>query len=483
MAEPGFHSQTMNIRALTAFLFCASAVSLKPAHAQTPNREFESRRPWIHTSLPSASCGERGIAVGIFPPAVPRYPEGAPVVIFVPGGADRGSAEALPGYAGLGFVEVRFAFPGGGRGEWTSGGTYDHRGPACIRALADVIAFACGKTADQQGRRITALVPGTTVLTSMVGIEGSSHGGNACGLAMATHGKEFPELAFYASMESPYGEGAVNVELGGRDDRLNPAYDAGTGRLDLSKLAWSADLQPGPGKRWRQSAGNPNLKGGLFFDVNGDGKFAEGTDYAANAFPADLGKGTLVWYTPRLIREADARHLFGDPRPTHIPTLDEAVEFWHWRDAAPSIPNAVRNCPNLAVIVYANQRDHVQIAPDHPHIVTQVEGYRKAGAKFVRLNADRCYVERVTAGIPPARGLAFPDNEAGKEWTRQTIGTGLEPPELPLGIYMKAVVCELADRTHAKNWSNNLDRVLDPGAPWSMPQPSPNGPRRFSPAR
>lgn len=471
----------MNRPALILALLFLCAAPFQDTHAQGAETGPRPHTPWLHTFLPSPSAGDRGIAVGVFPPSVPRYPEGAPVVIFVPGGADRGSAEALPGYAGLGFVEVRFAFPGGGRGEWTSGGTYDHRGPACIRALADVIAFACGKAADQQGRRITALVPGIQVLTSIVGIEGSSHGGNACGLAMATHGKEFSELAFYASMESPYGEGAVNVELGGREDRLNPAYDPGTGKLDLATLAWSNTLAPGPGKRWRQSAGN--LKGGLFFDLDGDGRFAEGTDYAANAFPIDLGKGTRVWYTPRLIREAATRHLWGEPRPSHLPTLDEAVAFWHWRDAAPSIPEAVRNCPNIAVIVYANQRDHVQIAPDHPHIVTQVEGYRKAGAKFVRLNADRSYVERVTAGIPLARGLTFPDNEAGKEWTRQTIASGLEPPELPLGIFMKAVVCELADRTHAQNWSANLAAVLEPGAPWTMPPPPSNVPRRFSPVR
>ena len=59
------------------------------------------------------------------------------------------------------------------------------------------------------------------VLTNNIGIVGSSHGGNACGLAMLLHGSEFPDLAFYASMESPYGEGNVNVMkfmLGGPTD-------------------------------------------------------------------------------------------------------------------------------------------------------------------------------------------------------------------------------------------------------------------------
>jgi len=143
------------------------------------------------------------------------------------------------------------------------------------------------------------------------------------------------------------------------------------------------------------------------------------------------------------------------------------------RGAAEGITNAVRNCTNLAVIVYANERDHVQIAPDHPHILAQTEGYRTAGAKFVRLNADRAYVARVAANFPRERtaGLKFPDNDAGVEWTRKNIRGGLEPSELPLSLYMAAVVCELADRVHARNWSKNLDGLLYPDAPWVLPMP------------
>jgi len=113
-------------------------------------------------------------------------------------------------------VEIRFAFPGGG--------AYDYRGPYCVRALADVILFATGRLADRQGLKIQELLTKTIVLTQNVGLVGSSHGGNACGLVMATHGEEFPDLAFYASMESPYGEGNMNIELGGWDQGVNPAY-------------------------------------------------------------------------------------------------------------------------------------------------------------------------------------------------------------------------------------------------------------------
>jgi len=297
------------------------------------------RRPRILTHIPSAAAGERGIAVGVLPPLKPRYTNGAPVVIHVPGGVTTGGTEGRPEYAGLGFVEIRFAFPGGGSGEAASGGTYDYRGSDCIRALADVILFATGRLADKQGRTLQELLPNTTVLTRNVGLVGSSHGGNACGLVMAAHGEEFPDLAFYASMESPYGEGNVNIELGGRDQGVNPAYNPETGVLDLSKLAWSSDLPPGPPRRW-QSAGT-GLKGALFFDLNGDGRFSESGDFPANVFVQDLGKGMKAWYTPRLVREAERRKLYGKRRPDHIPSLAESTEYWRWRDAAGSVAAAV----------------------------------------------------------------------------------------------------------------------------------------------
>jgi hypothetical protein len=58
----------------------------------------------------------------------------------------------------------------------------------------------------------------------------------------------------------------------------------------------------------------------------------------------------------------------------------------------------------------------------------------------------------------------FPDNPAGKVWTRANITEGLEPSALPLGLSMQAAACELADRTHAGHWSPDLDAVLIPFA-------------------
>jgi hypothetical protein len=453
-----------------------------------PDRNHPGRRVFTH--IPSSVGGEQGIAVGVLIPRQPRYTNGAPIAIDVAGGVQSGSASGRPEYVGLGFVEIRFAFPGGGQGDERSGGIYDFRGPHCIRALADVIRFAMGRIADKDGRRIGELSGVIGILTNNCGIVGSSHGGNACGMAMALHGQEFADLAWYASMESPYGEGAANVELGGRDSGVNPAYDPKTGVLDISRLAWSADLSPGlRGKQ--MPVPTRGLKGAFFFDLDQDGKFSAEKDFPANCFVGDDGGGVKAWYSPRILAEAERRYLIAGQRPPHIPSLEQSKEFWRYRDAAPSIPEAVRNCTNLAVIVYANERDHVQAAPDHGHILIQVEGFRLAKARFLRLNPDRSYVGRIFASRPrPGLGFGaervrpqeeadrFPDNPAGQAFDRGNITSGLEPAQFPLNVYMQAAVCELADRTQARQWVPNLGGVIYPNAPWQgLPALPGRGPR------
>ena len=66
------------------------------------------------TRIPSEAGGDTGIAVRVLPPARPRYRSGAPIVVIVPGGHEAGNASTRGEYAACGFIEVAFAFPGGG---------------------------------------------------------------------------------------------------------------------------------------------------------------------------------------------------------------------------------------------------------------------------------------------------------------------------------------------------------------------------------
>ena len=80
----------------------------------------------------------------------------------------------------------------------------------------------------------------------------------------------------------------------------------------------------------------------------------------------------------------------------------------------------------------------------------------------------------MTLSMPMSRrDVRFPDNPAGKSWTRTNIAEGVEPSAFPLGLYMQAAVCELADRTQASDWSPNLATVLCPDAPMPAPRPPP----------
>jgi len=444
----------------------AMLVFSQPCRGQEPRRgQFQlPRRPrGIITHVRSTAGGEEGIAVSIIPPKKPRYETGAPVAISVSGGHSAGNVSGRMNVAGCGFVEMGFAFPSGGQGDAKSGGTYDYRGPKSIEALRDVILFAVGKTADKQGRKIQELVGEVKVLASNVGLHGGSHGGNACGAAMGLWGRRFPGLAWYVSMESPFGEGAVGAELGSRRERLNPAYNPKTGALDLAKLAYDADLEIRPFGGGRSSSTPlPALYGSLYFDMDDDGKCGSEDDYRLQPPVFDLGQGPKSWYSVRLLRQAERRALFGDSRPAHMPTLAEAVEFWRYRDATGLVSEAVRKVPNVAVIVVAGETDHVQIAPDHPHIRAQVNAFQKAGAQFIRLNPDRTYVEWLFDRKVPD----VPDNDAGRQYTPKTIGPALCPDgAVPKQLLSAAAICELADRVQAGNFESNLGRVLFPDAP------------------
>ena len=105
--------------------------------------------------------------------------------------------------AQCGFIEVRFAFPGGGIKGLSSGGIYDYRGNESQEALRDILQFAAGRTTDTEGRHISDLVP-IKVSSNNIG----SLGGLTAAISRCTMGK-YPDrlrfiswLAFY---ESPVG--------------------------------------------------------------------------------------------------------------------------------------------------------------------------------------------------------------------------------------------------------------------------------------
>lgn len=454
---------------LLPLLFLAAPACAQP---RPPRPEIRG----VRVRVPSEACGKDGIAALLSLPETPRYAEGAPVVIHVPGGwGSSGLDQSGADLTGFGFFELRFAFPGGGLPDFRSGGELDNRGANTLASLRDLILYAMGKSKDAEGQTIQDRAGAEIhVLADDVGLAGWSNGGNPCCLVMALHGKAIAGLAFYASFESPLGEGAAGAELGGFGTQANPAYDPDTGKLALEKLAFDPALVL-PGKPGRGGPpGGEGLAGGFYFDMNGNGAFDAEADFAPRPLLIQTAGGMRAYYSLRLLRAAQEKGLFAKGRPAQIPALAEAEAYWKLHDAEPLLGEAVKNCPQTAVIVYASERDHVQIALDHPHVLAQVEGFRKAGAKFIRLNPDRAYVEAAIGKPAPA----VVDNPAGAAYDHRSIRQAVEPEETTGdGGFMAAAICELADRTHAGNWKENLNAALFPDAPRGRVPPARPRPR------
>ena len=421
--------------------------------------------------IPSKFAGTEGVWVRVAPPERPRYAEGAPVVVHVPGGLGPGGVGTAAARLGdFGFIDIVFLFPGGESGPpvdgkpLRSGGVYDSRGPASVRALADVILFSMGRLKSTEGKTIQDYAGRTRVLTDQVGVIGWSLGGTTIAAALGMHGKELRGVKWYASHESPYGEGVIDGEFG-THGRPSKFYDASTGNLDLSGLKYSKDMPVTLMGRPLPGAGD--LRGGLYLDGDGNGVYQEGPDFGfSGMFLA--GPPPNVFYAPFLTKAAAEKKVFGSQWPAHIATLKQTEEPWRIRDGVSNIASAVKNLPELAVIVFAGAVDHVQATADHRHILLQYGGFQQAGARWVRLNPDPSYVDLVL-GRKPA---GAPRNPAGAKFDRQSIRQAVmpEPPDGPSDQEaLTAAACELAGRTKKGEWRPALDDVLFADAPRGTP--------------
>ncbi len=408
----------------------------------------------VGTFVPSEAGGSEGIYVEITFPDSARYPEGAPVVVHIAGGWGAEGLSVARDAMTPGFVEIRYNFPGGGIPGKASGGSFDDRGENCIRATRDVIRFAMGKIPDRNGKYLRDFSGGIHALPGNVGLCGWSNGGNATLTAAGMLGDELRGLAWIVNWESPVGDGMPTVDAG-TNGNVNPAYDAATGAWDLSRLAYSDTLLV-------SKPGLPELRGGLYFDLDGSGSPEAGRDWFLTPY-ASKSAPVRTYYSLRNLHEAVQRGLIPPAAPPHLANVDETVNFWQWRNGFFFYTAAVIHNPGLMFIAAASDTDHVQGAADHPHVLEQYDGLLRAGARFVRLNADRSYCE-LLAGHPMPQAV---DNDAFHVFTHTTIASGLQPEgarKVPDRIYTSAAILELADRTQKGVLTPNLDEPIDPRA-------------------
>ncbi|MBP7460676.1 MAG: hypothetical protein KBA26_05260 [Candidatus Delongbacteria bacterium] len=404
--------------------------------------------------IPSAVAGESGIAVQILFPSFPRLSSGSPLAIIIPGGSDGGSiGNKILDLPQWGITEIHFNFPGsvGPDSSCPSGGIYDDRGPLSIQSLVDVVRFAQGLIPDQTGKRISDYQPGLPLRYENLGLVGLSNGGNSALAAAGITAQEINPLQWLVNWESPVGDAMPTAEAGHRDPRdppnpsINPAYSTGSGTFDSSLLRYSNAVFYLDNQR-------NHYDGGLYYDINRNNAPDLGTDFILTPYIHQNRFYVSEWAT----RQAFDQNLYPLSLPAHLTTQDETHEFWYWRNGEYWIDSVVAKNPQIMVIVVATAEDHVQTAPNHPHIVLQYNRLIQAGTRLVRLNPDRSYLEYIIGKpIPKAA-----DNDAFASVTFDNVAGALEPSgneSFALNPTVVAAVCELIDRTANQNTSIQIE--------------------------
>jgi hypothetical protein len=199
----------------------------------------------------------------------------------------------------------------------------------------------------------------------------------------------------------------------------------------------------------------PALLGGFYWDLDGSGSYEAAGDFGTRPWLVTSTSGTKSYTSSALAAAVGAMGIYPTSPPAHLSTLAETQAFWAPRSGVLWIDEVVQGLPGLLFLVYGSEQDHVQVAIDYPHILTQYEAFRTAGAALTRLNPDRSYVEAVMGSAPGAQ-----DHPAGKPFDHQSIRTAMEPESIPVGMGVAAAACELADRSHAGVLDAQLDQAI-----------------------
>jgi hypothetical protein len=412
----------------------------------------------VSTYIPSQSAPGQGLAVNVIYPSKPRYKDGAPVAVVVPGGEGASGLEFSTHTAQSGFVEVRFAFPGGGKQGFSSSGIYDYRGTNSQMALRDVLLFAGGKLKDRQERTISSLVP-VKIDESNIGVIGWSNGGNLVLVTLSNYMKDLPFLGWLVFYETPLGSMFYPPSLGGAQDLIQNRHyrqgSAATGHclVDYRKLCFQAAGQKSPGAH--KKIGQPEVPGVLFFDENGNKQWDEELEFAL-PYCGDVGLDKQIY--PPQVTEALARlHVFGKTWPRNVATAAESENYFQERDGSLYLNEVSKGMPGLLITVFGSQLDHLQRQPDHPHISLNYNGWLANKQKFVRLNPDPVYVG-AAADMNPRN---FVDNKPNSSVDASTIDEYLEPEGLiPDYVYIEAAAAELADRKKKGNFQETLSQPI-----------------------
>lgn len=412
----------------------------------------------VYTHVNSSENGN--IAVRIDIPEQPRYDDCAPVVVIASTWfVEKYNEPQTPFHlvyntTDVGAITVSHLWPGKSDPETgiSSDGEYDFGGPLSLAALRDVIRFALGLEKDVDGKYIYELL-GVIPLTDNVGMFASSHAGVVATNVMAYYGEYLNGLKYFVGRENPTMAEMYPLEIGHWDDahiaQYNPYYDHTKTTptsiyVDYSHLTWIENQAFPVGRPLHTVDGGndyvlddkgPNINGRRYFSAGLTQALIDNGAFTMNNWPDDVA-------TPQM-----------------------TDDFWPYRITVNNYDEIGEKLPELKVLLPFATYDHVQVAPDKPHIYQAYYGFHHTAGLWTRLNCDLSYVQ---SEIHESASLenGFPDNNANSEpadWYQEAESWGFAgmlnnqntARTLPL-----AGVAEMADRVQYNNWADNLDATL-----------------------
>jgi hypothetical protein len=420
--------------------------------------------------------GDFSIAVRVFYPDAEnsRYAEGAPILVQVPGGHSPGSLdpEAIKvETVEHGYIIVQYLMPGGRSPDGAiSTGEFDYRLRESATATGLVLLYAQGQLTDSEGATIQDSIE--HALTDHVGIVGLSNGGNLAIMTAVSIPESFESIRWLITWESPIGDQYVTVDLGG-NNQLNPLYVPGTCDFEmgcpLGGLEELLRFDDTVTYILEDNATDTSLEleGVFYADINRNDLLDE-DDFRFNGL-AGPGEVFGEIHYPKLylsdnlsnIISEIGEELFGGPPPTWLADVPLTAEYWKAKDALPNLRDFSALFRALPIMVLGSLEDHVQGQPDHPHILTFLQGLAAHDHQWFRLNPDSAYQFHVDGGFP----FDYPDNIANTVPTYPGIDSwlALEPrPDSVPNAVIQAAVLEMMDRANWDDWSSNLENVMIP---------------------
>lgn len=405
----------------------------------------------FETTVSVDGIGEILIQVGL--PESPRYADGAPVVVTVPTffTPERSGFHPFAEAQKNGMISVTLMYPGRSNGAGaSSAGTDDYGGANSIKALRDAVLFALGEKTNAEGYlldQLSAVKP----LYENVGLYAFSHPGLAATNVLGTYASELKNVRFLVGYENPTQSLFAPLELGHyetegkRKIAVNNAayqypddYSPTNIQLDYSSVRYDA------------ATSRP------YFDLNGNGMADASGDYLfGEQIPTFFGKRT---YSAELLRALrDSGSLTAQTWPSDLSTPEEAEAIWPSRQSTGAYPKLAGH-PNLHVILVFAVNGHVQAIPDNPNIHQSFDGLRAAGI-WTRLNPDASYVSSLSQTV----AAQFQEHDANAEPSDWMDSDAWSFPNVTASstLVPLAAVLELADRSHANNWSTNLSSVIN----------------------